>query len=437
MISLMIVAGSSSQSLATFLEQRGTFQADFVYNDLHSNAEELCNQIIKVDKLVYVYRIDDKTGNAETNIKNDMQTLRMLLQSGGFFNPAEILFLCGGGKQYTQAKRYFTTIMEECGVSNSAVRTIDKAASFSSVYDNLIGVTLTKDFNNTYRPLYRKERGSESVVGYNPKNDKDLRLEPFSYDNLKNWEDQKRLANSIEQAVPITDPDDIQLSKWMNPDFSGVESEDILQDGKLTIVTGAKRSGKSVWTAALASTAIAAGRRVCVWDLTKAQDLEELCELQGIELQSIEPTLAINLQKSNNDSLCSIYNPKILVEVLGRILHQRFKVFNSVLVVVEEEDFREAYNVLGSVASEVLYTVFPREHDVDSAVKQLKGVKCNKIIPLAKIDVTLQNDAAQVTAEDVKARVAGASVIKQFSFKNCNSPAWLYPRLVLGGGESA
>lgn len=434
MISLMIVAGVNSKPLATFLEQRGTFTADFVYNDLHSNAESLYNQIIKVDKLVYVYRLDAKTGDADTNVRADMQTLRSLLQSSGFFQPQEILFLCGAGNQYAQAKRYFTTVMEECGVKNSAVRTIDKSASFASVYDNLIGVTLTKDFKNTYRSLYRKERGSTSVVGYNASDDRDLIIEPFGYDNLKNWDDQKKLAASIEQQTPIADPDDTNIDKWHNPDFAGIKSSDILTNGNLTIVTGPKRSGKSVWAAALASSALNVNKKVAVYDFTDAQDLAELTERQCIALQKISPLDMMRLQKGTADVICSLRNDRILVDFVCQIVKQRFRIFDAVIVVLELDDFAECYDIMANLVSAVLYTAFPRQQDAVDASNTLKRVSCTKIVALAKVEATMQDETI-LTAEDVKQQVHANHVIKQSVFKRCDQWPLIYPTLVLGGNK--
>ena len=437
MINIMLVAGGNSRNLATFLEQRGTFEVSFIYNDLRSNADILMNQIIKVDKLVYIYRISEETGEAETNIRVDMQTLRDLISKNSFFSAEEILFLCGGsGKEYTKPKKYFTTVMQECNFTNFAIRVLDNDASFSSIYDNLIGVSLTKDFKNTYRPLYRKERGQDSMIAYDKKNDSDLVIEPLSYSNLKNWDSQKELSKSVEQSTPIPDPDNDERNKWFNPNFAGIASDDVLRTGKLTIVSGEKRSGKSMWALELASAAISTDRRVCLYDFTTMQDIAELRDKNSVKLTNIEPLDMMRLQLCREDKLCSMPDRKILSDFLRYLVIQRFKIFNSIILVVEKEDFVKVCSIMRNLSPDCVYLTFAREDDVKNARDLLNCVSSeNKILILSS--TVSEYSESLMDATDIKESLLAsdvkAKVVKPFMFKDFEHTPWLYQRLILEG----
>ena len=78
MIKLMLVAGENSNSLAEFLQQRGTFVVDFLYRDLYSNSQELLNSVIRVDKLVYVYQSREMDNLGGMFIRQEMQVLKSM-----------------------------------------------------------------------------------------------------------------------------------------------------------------------------------------------------------------------------------------------------------------------------------------------------------------------------------------------------------------------
>lgn len=435
MINIMLVAGSSSANLAKFLEQRGTFEVEFVYNDLRSNAEVLMNQIIKVDKLVYIYRISENTGEAEMNIRLDMQTLHDLIRMNSFFSADEILFLCGDGREYQMPKKYFTTVMQECGVKNSDIRVLDSDASFSSIYDNLIGMSLAKDFKNTYRPLYRKERGQSSIIAFEKRDDTKLVIEPLSYSNLKNWDEQKELSKSIEQSTPLTDPEDDVRDKWFSPNFAGIASDDVLRDGVLTVVSGDKGTGKSVWALALADSAIKIDRRVCVYDFTKNQDVAALRDSEGVALADVSPFDMMSVQVCREDKLCSLGDSSVLADFLRFVIAQRFKIFNSIIVITEKKDFSRVCSLLRNLITSVVVTVQPRSYDVRCMANELSGIDfVSKVVVMAE-DTKGLSTVDAMSAEDIKEAIVGSQVVKPYVFKAVSQLPWLYERLILGGDK--
>lgn len=430
MINLMIVAGGNSGNLATFLQQRGTFNVEFVYNDLHSNVDELSGQIVRVDKLVYLYQVDSE-GNSNTNIRADMQTLRELLKNNGFFKPTEIIFLCGEGEQYSQARKYFNTIMSDCKVKLYDTRVLDKSGSFSSVYDNLIGTTLTKDFKNVYRPLYRVERGSNAIKSYTSVNDEDLVIKPVTNDNVKKWEEQKKIASSIEQATPIEDADDSERHKWISPELGSIKTDDVLQDGRLILVTGQKHSGKSVWATAMSQSACKVDRKVCIIDFTESADVSVLQANCSTKFTEYQPLDLLRLHEYEGPIQCTVPR-KIIEEYLMQVVLKRFSVFDTIFVVTEFDDCSRAISMLSGILTDVLFTSFATQHEVMQAKRVLDSISAKKTIALAKEDVILQGES-RLAPEGCKELIPDAIVIKPYSFKKCDNTDWLFQRIILGG----
>ena len=72
MISLMLVAGDQSKKLANHLTNNGAFKAEYVLPTLQDNQEFLKSSIIKIDKLLYVFRPDQMNIRAEMAILKDL-----------------------------------------------------------------------------------------------------------------------------------------------------------------------------------------------------------------------------------------------------------------------------------------------------------------------------------------------------------------------------
>lgn len=431
MISIMLVAGSGSEQLAAFFKQKGTFDVEFVYDELHSNADDLLRQIIKVDKLVYIYRINEETGGSDVNIRVEMQTLKTLIQNSGFFQPKEFIFMCGDGAQYAQAKRYFDSVMSDCGITSKEQRSIDKAASFSSIYDNLLGTTLTRDFKNTYRPLYKKERGSIALKNLQPESDGNLRIEPFAYDSLRNWEDSKKLAARIEDNVKINDNDVYTMDKLTNPNFVSIHSDDIIPSSKTILMTGTKRSGKTVWGLNMFTSAVNAGKKVCCYDFSESQDFKKLLPTT---VTVINPFDIISTIHCEGNAVCSVYNRNALQSLLYFICKQTYTVFDVVIICMELKDAKEFEDVLKLFVTDVFCTMYNLQSDKEIVKSLLDSFDVQKIVALRDDGSELKKDSV-IVAEDLKLEFDKTKIIKPMTIDAVDKIPWLFERVIGGMNE--
>ena len=431
MISIMLVAGSGSEQLATFFNQKGTFRVDFVYNDLYSNESDLLRQIIKVDKLVYIYRINEDTGGSDVNIRMEMQTLKTLIQSGGFFQPKEFIFMSGDGPQYTQAKKYFDSVMTDCGITTGDKKFIDKSASFSSIYDNLLGKTLTKNFNNVYRPLYKKERGSTALRNLQPESDGTLKIEPFSYNSLREWEDAKKLASRIEDNVNLIDSDVYSLDRLNNPNFASIHSDDIIPHSKTILMTGTSRSGKTVWGLNMFKSVINTGKNVCFYDFSKSQDFNEILTSKVVV---INPFDIISLTKCDGNAVCSVYNKNILQSILYFICKQAYDVFDVVVICMEIEDVLTYKDILRLFVTDIFCTMYNLISDKEIIKEVVDTFNTPKVIAL-RDDSSLLKKEQIITAEELKSEFGDVKIIKPMEIDSEDKIPWLYERIIGGIDE--
>lgn len=431
MISIMLVAGSGSEQLAAFFKQKGTFDVEFVYDELHFNADDLLRQIVKVDKLVYIYRINEETGGSDVNIRVEMQTLKTLIQNSGFFQPKEFIFMCGEGAQYSQAKRYFDSVMSDCGITAKEKRSIDKAASFSSIYDNLLGTTLTRDFENVYRPLYKKERGSIALKNLQPESDGNLRIEPFTYDNLKNWEDAKKLASRIEDNVNLNDSDVYTMDKLTNPNFVSIRSSDIIPSSKTILMTGTSRSGKTVWGLNMYNSVISAGKKVCFYDFSRSQDFYGMLPMNVTVINPFEIISTINC---DNNAVCSVYNRNAFQSLLYFICKQAYTVFDVVIICMEIDDVMELKDILKLFITDVFCTMFNLKAEKSVVKDAIGDFDVPEIIALRDDNSELKKDQVFV-AEDLKLEFGKARIIKPMTIDAVDKIPWLFERVIGGINE--
>lgn len=434
MVKVMLVAGKSSKQLAEFLEQRGTFTVDFAYIDLSSNAEELLHSVIKVDKLIYIFRGSSDGSKLEMNVQQDMQLLRELLLNNRFFKTEEIVFLCSNGQESTQAKQYFNAVMGECGYTNFTIGTLDSLASYSSVYDNLIGVTSNKDFKNQYRNVYRRSRGDDARLAYKPTNDRDVIIEPFDYKGLQNWEERIKLANAIETKERIEDSDETRHTAVAGLAFKPLETGDIVQTGMCAVITGEKRAGKAVWATELAISARTAGKTVLVFDCSATQRTFKALSANGFAVKTSAEYLRM-ARNDNETAVCGFTLREDIEALAGVIALRGTGSYDCILIVVDQDVLVGVGEALGQTLTKIIAVVYATEMDVRGMVNNFTTLPGEKVLVMStngfgnRIDETAGDERMPLSA--VKLEAPNIKVIKEYEFNGPVGP-WLYNKVLEG-----
>lgn len=435
MIRLLVVSSMRSQELGKFLAERGTFEIYRCYDSFKGNAEDLQNSIIKVDKTLYLYQLDED-GNSNVNIRADMQLLQRMLQSNAFFHPGEIVFMTQDEEQSRQAERYFVSVMEECQYKNYSLQNIGEKISFSKVYSCLMGITEDVRFQNTYKPLWRAEKGSESSTAYEAQENRNLLLEPFTFENVKKYDNQKKVAAKATAAIEIKDTTDGMLKQYSDPNFHRIRLGGEPLQGSVCLVTGKSKSGLSIWSSVLAISASVALERVLLLDYTGNQDIVPLLQENGIDFnQKRMKELLRRRPVEEGLSVCGIVNDKeesIKMEFVQHFFAVTNSQFSQIIIAVDNVFFEKIFQALRGVVCKVFLTVVPRHPDV---------VELQKFIQLFQDgdDITvLMNESMQLegdnylTQQEVKNLLPFFSprVVKSIWFKSLKVKANLYNKLL-------
>lgn len=350
MIKLAIVAGEKTDKLATFMRERGTFEVSFQYNNLHDNLDKIQNQIVKVDKFLYVYQ-------GENSIRQEMQVLRQLTQGSGFFTAKEFIMMGVKGEQTDIAFKFFNSVMQDSGKENYATKEIDGVLSYATIYDNLLGFTKIDNSVNKYKTLYRVERGSDVKKVFEGKDSFKMKVEPFSFKNVNNYRDQVALTQKTDAGVMINEPSvpEIQFS---NPIFGSVKITDVVGKAKTILISGKAKSGKSIWASVLASSMSADGKSVLIFDYTETADILDV--LKSNE-QAVSEVRMLDMMRHNSSNspitLCmpsSLSELKVKYQVLQNVFLQSLHDYDYVLIVTELYDLEDVKELLRSNVQQVV-----------------------------------------------------------------------------------
>lgn len=429
MIKVMLVAGKGTEDLAKFLEQRGTFTVDFKFTELNGNSEQLLNSIIKIDKFIYVYQVDQTTGKADTNIRLDMQMLQSLITGNKFFKSSEFIFIAGESQVDSQAKRYFSSVMTGSGITSYSIQTLDSQRSFNSIYNGLIGVTETKDFANKYRNLYRRSKDDDAIMAYTPTDDRTSIIEPFNYDKLKSWDDRVKQADSLESAEPINDSDDTAHAFLTNPNFGTINVKGIVESGDFIIVSGDRKSGKATWASHLASSAIQNGKRTLIIDCTKSKQCANIISNNSIALQMVTTIEILQEKKYTGNKMCQFELIESFPAFFRYLQNKRFTIYETIIFIVDLSYLAIVLNNSSALTTHVFCITYPFQKDVSELAVLLSGCGAKVLIPLSYIFADSDRFPDALQAKEIKELIPQAKIINSYEFKNFKDD-WLYKKVI-------
>lgn len=423
MIKLMLVAGENSDSLAEFLQQRGTFVIDFLYKDLYSNSQQLLNSVIRVDKLVYVYQSHDTNNVDVTFVRREMQVLKGMYESNKFFRADEVILLCSDGKDSKEIREYFTVIMQDYGIEKYSIKILDSIGSFSSIYQNLIGISQTVNFDNQYRNLYRRTKGDDARMAYDPTDDSQSVIEPFNFGNVNAFKERQAMIQEIESPEQFTDSESVKRKTYNKLNLPQIG---LIQNKKsIFIITGDQKAGKSHWALQIANSAantVDNKQRVILLDFSKNQRILNHVRENELAINEVEPFDLLNGRFKDNSAsvICSAGGDEfteIFLKELGTILEQ----FSVIIVSVEQSDVAIVGEMFRTRKIYSIAVIYQYPENVTSACKYLVG---NKILILS----TQGCEHSEISADHIKLQHNDITVIKPFKFTTFNN-IWLYDKL--------
>lgn len=363
---LLIISNVRHKEIGDFIKQRGTFEVVGCYSSLCGNLVEIQGKILEVEKTLYLYQPEE----SGLNIRTEMQVFKNLISGSVFFKPGEVIFITKSTVECKKAEKYFISVMNSCGYKLYAVKEIDGTITFSNVYDNLLGITSPDNFRNSYKTLYRTERNSEDTVAYEGQDDSDLSIEPYSFQNLKDYETQKELVEKMSTDIEFRDDaDQMQQRQISYANLGAMEVSNVLDVPQSIVLSGKSKSGLSTWASVLAVSASKTGKKVLVFDYTFNNDVSVHLKSDKIECTECRmKEILQNSYKPGEITICTFRNETEYDIRFNFIKHMYYKKmvqpFDLILIPTDYCDFRVMFGMLNSKISKVVLTVVPRVSDV-------------------------------------------------------------------------
>lgn len=418
---ILVISNVRCSELGKFIEQRGTFKVAGCYNSLSENVVDIQNRIFEVAKTIYLYQPEE----GATNIRADMQVLQTMIKGNSFFKPGEIVFMTRTSPQCRQAERYFVSVMDECRKQDYSIKRMDGAISFSDVYDNLMGISASDDFKNTYKTYYRAERNSESSVVYEGQDDSDLIIEPYSFANLNDYNKQKELLVNMSSSVLYKDDDVDGIKQYARPNLGQLKVRDVFGCGKVVLMSGKPKSGLSTWAAAISVSSTKDGNSTLVLDFTSNSDVGHHLREAGIDFHDC-PMKDILQNRAQPDGLniCTYLNERefaVRLNFLKNIFSHGILRYDVVLIPVDYRDFERVLKLLGNETDKIFLTVVPRYSDVLELLDYAELVEGMKVVAFMNESIRGSSEG-MVGQEEVKEilGVLHAKVVKNCWFTSLN-----------------
>lgn len=440
MIRLLIVGGDSHERLASFMESRGTFEIVDSFNNLADNLTLIQAKIIDVDKLLYLYHVDETDGTADINIRADMQALRDLLGTAGsrtFFKVGEIDFVTGTGKHSNAAVRYFKTVMQECSGTAYHVMSVEGHMTFGAVYDAVMGVSVNKDFTNKWLTNYKVERNAEADLEYELQNDTDMIIEPFRYDGICDYFSRQKTSVRIDSGNVYKVNGDTEQETVIDPDFGRIDTSNFLRERKVVLISGRAKSGKSVWAAQLAASSQKCGITGCMLDFTHNSDIGKLLESSDVPVSNCRMLELLQLPESTAGTLsyCHICNNdeySVRFEFAQNFFSRQLEQYEAVLVALEHEDLERMFNLLENKVDDVLITCSAVVDDVTFHQEELLMFSRSARVSLILNEhVVMMNGHRYASIDEIKSiNDEKIRLIKSITFSGMNARPGIFKSLI-------
>lgn len=332
----VIVVTKDPEKLSEFFIKQGSFEVTHAIEDLNTNLDKLRNNIIHIDKLIFV--IADNIDFA-----SEIRALLSLLDNpSGLLKISEIVFFSKEGVNTSDYRELINVVKENSKIklaenprSNQplVVYHVLKSLIFNDIYKELMGKSYLESLDPKTKTKYRVERGDESFKAFEPSSET-ITVAPFSTKEVEDYSSIKSILQKtenpatftdFEQAIPAYDKLSLEL---FNSNGYG--------DTKWVLTTGESMSGSTTHTTALAVSAAAADKRVLVLDLSTHGGGVESLKTAAVPFKELEATsLLDNSISLVKDKLCVYENTDFEVLYnLPSFVQSRPNIFNFDLVLI-------------------------------------------------------------------------------------------------------
>ncbi|GAA0101693.1 hypothetical protein UT300012_24080 [Paraclostridium bifermentans] len=392
MIKLMIVAGKGTASLVKHIEEAGTMHVEAAYESLHSNFKTISNEIIEVDKLVYVHQ------DSRLEINKEMMSLLKLLKGDEslsyMVDIKEIIFFNRKGTCRDDALKYFKRAMEGARFTNFRFYEQDEAFAVLDISDFILNENERADIKPTYQKIYRKKRNEPVNVLYDPEDINSEVVEPYDLQNLKDYDKAKSKLGKLNNLEFQDGKDPNAINRvYDSPSLSRYNVVDVFEDKNVFIYSGLPRSGTTNNLAYFCASAVMARKSVTVINLSNSTDIAEYLRILevGHDIYGLKDfMLSDTFGEKFNLNILNIFYKEIDIRLHGlrHILSNVDKIKNDIIVIECPKDIlSDVVDCVGFKLNKVFFAMETLEKDIFSMFNYLNNIgdKMRLIVMLSKI----------------------------------------------------
>lgn len=415
MATVFLVAGSSTDNLRTFLEQRGTLEIEESYTTLYKEIDNIEKSISYPDKFVYISTKDDP------NFTKDIQALRNLLIGDAIFSPREIVFFVMSGDNEKQANfcEGIMRVVEREAQKNPGSVTVpeysihrfDEDPPFDKIYSILMGTNEPDNVEVSLDTVYLVERNNKSKYAFDQEDNTRSKIEPFSYKNIESYSNLRLTLKKQDSGELLYDEETEPLRR-ADIDLPEVKLSKV-ELPFLTIVSGNRGSGVTTLVSALTASVTNLNKRVVVVECNSRQNLVDIFSSCGVPynrvdvkefLKSPMPELSegITLVKVKNyDSLSFLSNFLFRVDT---------EYVDCIFVDVHIEDLTPVLTCSKIFTPTIIMTSLPSRSDILYLKKYVKIIP-NFILILNKFYRDTKLRATDIPPSEIRGALPNVSRI--------------------------
>lgn len=374
----VILISDVNDKLAEYLSKRAGIELEGVYSNLYSVQNKLSNQLIEVNRLLYICR-----KNNDHLIKDLNALLKLLNENSQVFRIDEIIFyLEDCGARTRDFKKSIHKLMESVPEQKYTLPISDFKISFNDAYNVLLGKTDSALNVEARERVYIKQKDSRIQNVYDT-DTKKITLEPFNYANVQEYDEQKEKVRNTADSKVNQGMDSKQINivkKFKDPYLGEFKFNSNLGERNVVLMTGKPAVGTTTYLDTLVLSTIKAGKKVLLFNLTDNDSFLDI--LEGLTSGDIKANnysmrdLILRNELTTRDNLATITAHKVSksakLDSLRYFLQNSFKCRTDyIFIEVPLEMVTQASHILRHRLSQVIVVAEPVYREVYNVVEIL------------------------------------------------------------------
>lgn len=377
---IILIAGNKTESLQKFFNKHNGIKVEHAYPTLEYIEKHIEREIIRGDRLVYVYTT--KTNTFGEDLGRLRNILGYLTNNKGLLYIDRLEFFYLDEPSMNDDLVMFNKIMSLSGFRNFVIHPLNARPSYTDLYNALLGVSKLSNSKGKSEGVYRVTRGTDVNAVMMPEDGGvEDSIEPFDNNHLRKYIDIKRNIKATDNGVLYRESSDtsIQLPQYDNPTLPRLDVKSFLNEKVLFVYSGNSKTGVSTNVALFIKSAIKEEKTVTLVNLTPNNDTSKylmMLNVKGKQYSTKMTLLEPHIGTKEPMSIVNLYDDDdemdIRLEKLDVIINAMDKIQSDVVVIECECSLLSGVmNTVGTIAHTLVFSVETLKKEVDKVSNML------------------------------------------------------------------